>query len=258
MPRPDTPQESSFFPGLPVPLGLVVVTTPAHGCPYLPGRTSVSRGFRCAQMPGWLYQTLMDAGFRRSGDVFYQNVCPGCRSCSALRIPVDGFRPGKSRRRISRRNADLTLSLGRPSLTDEKHALYARYLEARHDGTMSTDREQLEDFLYRSPTETLEVCYRDPEDRLVGVGLCDLTPLALSSVYFYFDPGQGRRSLGIFSASVEIDMARRLGLRWYYPGFWVEGCPKMEYKAQLGSCELLRTDGHWRPFAPERERTPRG
>jgi arginine-tRNA-protein transferase len=199
-------------------------------------------------MPGWLYQALMDAGFRRSGDVFYQNACPGCRACEALRVPVDGFRPGKSQRRLRRRNADLALAFGRPTLTDEKHDLYVRYLAARHDGKMSADRQELEDFLYRSPTDTLEVCYRDPTGRLLGAGLCDLTPVALSSVYFFFDPDEVRRGLGIFSALVEIDLAGRLGLAWYYPGFWVRSCPKMAYKTAFRPCELLGTDGQWRPF----------
>ncbi|MBI5018288.1 MAG: arginyltransferase [Deltaproteobacteria bacterium] len=240
--------DRSIEPALPVPLGIPVVTAPPHECPYLPGRISVSRGFRCEKMPGGLYQALMDAGFRRSGDVFYQNVCPGCRACAALRVPCVGFEPRKSQRRVRRRNADLTLTVARPALSDEKHDLYVRYLTARHDGTMSTDREQLQEFLYRSPGETLEVCYRNPTGRLVGVGVCDLTPRALSSVYFYFAPDQARRSLGIFSATVEIDLGRRLGLAWYYPGFWVAGCHKMEYKASLRPSELLGTDGRWRPF----------
>ena len=79
-----------------------------------------------------------------------------------------------------------------------------------------------------------------------AVGLCDLTPLSVSSVYFYFDPALSRRSLGIFGALQELDLARRLGLDWYYPGFWVENCPTMAYKARLGPCELLGTDGRWR------------
>lgn len=241
-------QRLSFFPGLPVPEGLATTQTPARECPYLEGRRSSSRGFLCNAVPGWVHQKLMDAGFRRSGRVFYQNICPGCRTCTPIRVPVHAFEPSRSQRRLRRRNRDLTVSFGPPTLTDAKHRLYARYLAARHDGGMSGDREELEKFLYRSPTETLEVVYRDPAGRLAGVGICDFTPTALSSVYFYFEPEMGRRGLGTFSSLVEIDVAKGLGLSWYYPGFWVRGCPKMDYKSRFRPCELLRTDGVWRPF----------
>lgn len=237
-----------FFPALPVPLGLEVSTTLPHPCPYLSGRTAVSRGFGCGDVPGWAYQELMDAGFRRSGRVFYQMACPGCRACVPIRVPVGTFRPSRSQRRISRRNGDLAVSVGAPRLTAEKAGLYARYLAARHDRQMAGDVPELEDFLYRSPTETVEVCLRNPEGRLVGVGICDRTPLALSSVYFYFDPELPRSSLGIFGSLVELRVAGALGLRYYYLGYWVGGCAKMEYKAVFRPCELLGTDGLWRPF----------
>ncbi len=236
------------FPALPVPLGLEVATTPPHACPYLPGRTAVSRGFLCDAVPGWAYQALMDAGFRRSGRVFYQMACPGCRACAPIRVPVATFRPRRSQRRVGGRNRDLELTVGPPAFSTEKADLYARYLAARHDRQMSGNIGELKDFLYRSPTETLEVSYRDPKGRLVGAGICDQTPKALSTVYFFFDPDLGQRGLGIFSSLVEIEMARSLGLPYYYLGYWVRGCPKMEYKAGFGPCELLGTDGIWRPF----------
>ncbi|MFU8856032.1 MAG: arginyltransferase [Deferrisomatales bacterium] len=238
----------SFYPTLPVPLGLEVSATPPHECPYLPGRSAVSRGFRCDAVPGWAYQELMDAGFRRSGRVFYQMACPGCRNCVPLRVPVAGFRPGKSQRRVWRRNGNLEISLGPPELTGEKADLFRRYLAARHDGRMAGDPRELEGFLYRSPTDTLETCYRTPEGRLVGVGICDRTPTALSTVYFYFEPDCSPRGLGIFSSLAEIRLAEALGLTHYYFGYWIEGCPRMAYKAGFRPCELLGTDGLWRPF----------
>ncbi|GAB4263732.1 MAG: arginyltransferase [Deferrisomatales bacterium] len=246
------PQTMSHFPALPVPLGVDAVTTGARECPYLPGRKEVSRAFRCDHVPGWAYQALMDAGFRRCGDVFYQMCCPGCRACVPLRVPVAAFRPSKSQRRTLRRNTDLSLSFGRPRLTEEKHRLYARYLEMRHDGKMSGSWQELEGFLYRSPTDTVEMTYRDPAGALLGVGICDLTPVAVSTVYFYFDPDQARRGLGTFSSLTEIAVARSLGLSYYYLGFWVKGCARMEYKSRLRPSEALCTDGRWRPFGEGR------
>ena len=82
--------------------------------------------------------------------------------------------------------------------------------------------------------------------RLVGVGVLDLCPGAASSVYFYFDPAESRRSLGVFSALCEIEECRRRGLEHWYIGFHVAGCGKMEYKARFRPHELLGPDGIWR------------
>jgi arginine-tRNA-protein transferase len=236
----------SFYPAPPIPLGLDATVTPPHPCAYLPGRTSISRGFRCGRVTDGAYQALMDAGFRRSGDVFYQMLCPSCRSCVPLRVPVAGFRRSRSQRRVWRRNQELRVTYGPPVATAEKHQLYRRYLDARHHGSMNGSWEEMEGFLFRSPTETLEVCYRGPTGRLLGVGICDLTGAALSTVYFFFDPAAGRRSLGTFSSLTEIEVARKLGLPYYYLGYWVPGCRRMEYKSALRPAEGLCTDGYWR------------
>jgi leucyl-tRNA---protein transferase len=242
------PQTMCFYPALPVPLDLPVSTSAPHPCPYLPGLAAVTRGFRGDRVPGGAYQEFLDAGFRRSGRVFYQVACPGCRACRSIRVPTDTFRPSKAQRRLARRNRDLAVSWTTPILTAEKHELYRRYLAARHRGEMTGSWSELREFLYRSPTDTIEVTYRSPEGALLGVGLCDVTPQALSSVYFYFEPQEGRRGLGIFSSLVELRLAAAAGLPYYHLGYWVEGCPKMEYKAQFQPNELLCTDAVWRPF----------
>lgn len=234
-----------------MPFGIEPATGPAEPCPYLPDRVAVLRGFRCDALSGAAYQQLMDAGFRRSGRLFYQPVCPGCRACRPLRVAVASFRPGKSLRRVLGRNPDLRATWGPPELTPEKAALYARYLATRHDGAMTGEPDELEDFLYRSPTRTIEACYRDAAGRLLAVGICDLTPVALSSVYFFFDPSEPRRGLGTLGVITEIAAARRLGLAFYYPGFWVARSPRMAYKARFRPSEVLGTDGVWRPLGDE-------
>ena len=84
-------------------------------------------------------------------------------------------------------------------------------------------------------------------ERLVGVGIVDITPHALSSVYFYFEPALARRSLGVFSALREIEECRRRELSYWYVGFYVQGCAKMEYKGRFQPHELLSADGKWQP-----------
>ena len=97
----------------------------------------------------------------------------------------------------------------------------------------------------------MEFLYRDTGGTLIGVGICDVCEESLSSVYFYFDPGERKRGLGTFSAMWEIAWAGEAGIPFYYLGYWVRGCGAMEYKANFRPCEVLGTDGVWRGLEDE-------
>ena len=245
------PPTLSHHPAIPPPVKVRLTLFGGGACSYLPDRASVSRGFMVeGGMSPDLYHRFMDAGFRRSGRLLYQPVCPGCRACVPIRVPVDSFRPSKSQRRAARRNADLSVDVGPVELTEEKHALYRRYVEGWHGkaGASEGSLESLRTFLYDSPVETIEFTYRDPPGRLLAVGICDVCESSLSSVYFYFDPADAERGLGTFGALHEIEAARRLRIPYYYLGYWVAGCRSMRYKADYRPCEVLGGDGIWRPM----------
>jgi arginine-tRNA-protein transferase len=210
---------------------------------------SRTRGFASGDIPGGIYHQFMDAGFRRSGRLVYQPVCNGCRECVSLRVPVTTFTPSKSQRRCLRRNYDLQITGGEPSPDEEKFALYQRYMTQWHgraDEVEAPDAwETYLAFLYDSPVQSLEFCYRNAAGQLLAVGICDVCSQSMSSVYFYHEPLESRRGLGIFGALYEIEFARREGIAFYYLGYWVRGCAAMEYKANFRPCEILRPDGTW-------------
>ncbi|HEX2971957.1 MAG TPA: arginyltransferase [Tepidisphaeraceae bacterium] len=233
------------YPSLPAPIQVPLTVVPEHPCPYLPGRMAETRAFAAEDFPAELYHRLMDANFRRSGCIFYQPICRGCRACMQIRIPVGRFTPSKSQRRCWRRNQDLDVTAAVPRPTDEKFALYCKYLNQRHDGLMPDERASFEAFLYNSPVDTIEVCYRTNVGRLLAVGICDVCSSSLSSVYFYFDPAEAHRSLGTFGAMYEIDLTRHLGIPYYYLGYWIKECRTMQYKASFRPCQILHPDGLW-------------
>lgn len=236
------------FPALPPPVDVPMVEIPEPACGYFPDRASLTRAFSVGHMPGEIYQQFLDAGFRRSGRIIYQPVCRGCRACVPIRVPVESFSPSRSQRRTRRRNADLRIMIGPPEPTEEKFALYRHYQAGRHpDGPMECSWDSFVDYLYDSPIDTIECEYRDPRGRLLAVGICDLCPDLLSTVYFYYDPEESRRGLGTFGALQEIELTRRLGLSYYYLGYWITGCRTMEYKATFRPYEVLDADGVWRP-----------
>ncbi|MFQ5502811.1 MAG: arginyltransferase [Phycisphaerae bacterium] len=216
----------------------------AHECPYLPGRIAEDEFIVSSELKPSDYEHLMDQGFRRSGRIVYRPICDGCRECVPLRVPVDRFSPSRSQRRAWRRNQDLQIEIGPPRSTDEKWRIFTDYLAYQHDDAMSDEREGFDAFLYDSATETVEFVYRSV-GHVVGVGIVDVCPNCLSSVFFYFDPAEARRSLGVYSALYEIEMCRAWGRSYWYAGFYVRDCRRMNYKADYRPYELLGPGGVW-------------
>ena len=222
-----------------------------HTCPYLDGLDATEEGFMVEQLHPEVYHQLMDKGFRRSGHVLYRPRCGECRACVPLRIPVEAFLPSRSQRRIIRRNSDLDIRIAPPLYDQERLDLYQRYLLSQHpDSPQSDDPEGLENFLYTTCVDTIEVTYYHPEGHLIGVSILDLSEQALSSVYHFFDPKEHRRSIGVFSVLSEIELCRTRGLSHYYLGYWVEGSKTMQYKASYYPHEILKRDEWVRRSSP--------
>ncbi|KAM6922134.1 arginyl-tRNA--protein transferase 1 isoform 3-T3 [Lycodopsis pacificus] len=82
------------------------------------------------------------------------------------------------------------------------------------------------------------------DGRIVAVGVIDILPACVSSVYLYYHPDFASLSLGSYSALREIAFTRQLQkqspkLSYYYLGFYIHSCPKMRYKGQYRPSDLL-------------------
>ena len=220
-------------------------------CPYLPEREWRLMLVDGGQL-GPSYRQLLDEGFRRHGSHLYRPDCINCNACQVHRVPVDTFTMTRSQRRCWKKGqAQFDRVLTEPSCTGEKVALYNAYLAHQHGSKDEPiDEQRYHDFFVATclPGRTLEVQLRERETgALAAVGIVDFFTDALSSVYCYFDPAWAKISPGTYSALAEIDLARELGLRYYYMGFYIRGCAAMDYKANFSPCEL-RTMGEdgWR------------
>lgn len=222
-------------------------------CVYLPGRSWALRMIP-APRSDQRYEELLDDHHRRSGWVAYKPICEDCQACQPIRVPVESFRPSKSQRRILRRNEDVKVELGIPEATQEKLDLHNRFVATRFNKGESAfkDLASYDEVFGASPITTREMRFRIGS-RLVGLGVIDVTPRVVSSVYFFFDPDESRRSLGTFSALREIELARETLRPYVYFGYYIAGCREMNYKSRFRPCEVLEPDGTWRPFGPEDE-----
>lgn len=149
----------------------------------------------------------------------------------------------------------------------ESYQVYKRYQMTVHkDPPDKPSESQFRRFLCDSPLEP-----ENPSDgpdcgygsfhqqyclngKIIAVGVIDILPACVSSVYLYYDPDYSGMSLGVYSALRELAFTRQLHekaprLRYYYMGFYIHSCSKMRYKGQYRPSDLLCPETYvWVPI----------
>lgn len=232
------------------PKELIVHDAP-YACPYLPGRE--------ARLPMRLPSRVLDAaeldarlaeGDRRHGPFLYRPSCETCKECEAIRIPARELRSRRSHRRVlAKGDRVFRIELGPPIVDEARLALYAKHKSERNlvTGTVGAlDRRGYESFLVDRRTPAFEMRYWDG-DHLAAVAIVDRGETALSAVYCLWDPAYSNVSLGTYSILTQLELCRRLGMRYLYLGLYIAGNRHMSYKDRFRPNERL-IDGRWRRF----------
>lgn len=230
--------------------------TAPTACPYLRGKLErkVFTHLIGKRAPE-LNDVLTHGGFRRSQTIAYRPACDGCRACISVRVLVDDFSPSRNMRRVSDGNRDLVGEMRENTPTSEQYSLFRHYLDSRHASGGMADMTALDFAMMvedsHVETKVIEYRRRGPDTAingrgvgpLIGCALTDVLGDGLSMVYSFFDPDEAERSLGTHMILDHIARARRLGLPYVYLGYWVEGSPKMAYKARFTPQERLAPHG---------------
>jgi arginine-tRNA-protein transferase len=219
------------------------LTEPPHPCIYLPEKQASLEIRLLVEVTSHELEEMLSRGWRRFGPMYFRPACADCGECKTLRIPTATFAPSKSQRRARKNAAHLVRRVGRPIIDDERLALYARW-HAQRENVRGWDESPLDaeryafDFAFPHPS-VREVSFTDPSGRLVGLGIVDDTDVALSAVYFFWDPEHAPSSLGTAHIVMLVDEARARGMSHVYLGYRVEGCASLMYKGRYQPHELL-------------------
>jgi arginine-tRNA-protein transferase len=226
---------------------------PPGPCGYLPDQTWRLEYEHFADLSRAEYMQRMLRGWRRFGATLFRPRCPSCRACQPLRVVADAFRPDRGQKRVRRANSgEVTLRVGRPSVTRAKLDLYDRYHAFQSEAKdwpvhPPKDAAAYAESFVDNPFPTQEWCYF-LENKLVGVGYVDDLPQGLSAIYFFYDPDCRRRSLGTWNILQVIEAAAARGLPHVYLGYYIAGSPSMAYKARFVPNQILGDDGKWHNF----------
>ncbi|KAI9278374.1 arginine-tRNA-protein transferase, partial [Phascolomyces articulosus] len=302
-----------------------------HSCGYCHSSddTSYTYGMWAHALTCEDYQTLIDRGWRRSGQYLYKpDLRKSCCPQYTIRLNANEFTPTKSQRKIinkfnrfiegswkplkeeemdgdkqqqptsspsSKVNYDtkknmtenihlvekdkepadhsyehkFEIVLEPSSVTKEKFELYRKYqVHIHHDEFDEVSERGFKRFLVDSPLKIEQFSDGKTgqgygsfhqkyilDGKLIAIAVLDILPKCVSSVYFIYDPDYNFLGLGNYSALREISLTQELAhsvsseLHWYYMGYYIHSCPKMNYKGAYQPSELLDAETYqWYPI----------
>lgn len=193
------------------------------------------------------YSSIIQVGFRRSGEQLYRPHCSTCSACESLRILTELFIPSKSQKRVLAKNKNIVISINE-EVRDDYYALYEKYITVAHrDGSMyPPSYEQYRNFIHCSWQSPLFIEGRI-DGKLIGVAVTDKVNGGLSALYTYFDPDMSKNSLGTFFILQQISICQQENIPYLYLGYQIDKCNKMSYKNKFYPHQRYR-DNKWEMF----------
>jgi arginine-tRNA-protein transferase len=88
--------------------------------------------------------------------------------------------------------------------------------------------------------------FRDSKG-IVAVSIIDKLEDGISSVYTFFDTEDRSASYGTYSICWQIELCKKIGLRYLYLGYWIKESKKMSYKTRFHPLQGLIQD-RWIPL----------
>lgn len=216
---------------------------PCRTCDYYGDRYSYFRYFFIQDCSKSLCQALIERGFRRFGEYFFTPMCAGCSECISIRQRVGDFVLSKSHRRVIAKNVQTSITIARPSISDEKLWLYDKYHQVM-EGKKGWNYQEMSADSYRESFVDgygdfgYEISYKI-DGKLAGVGYFDLLHHGISAAYFFYDHKFSKLSLGTFNILTQLLIAKSKNLPYFYPGYWIKDHHSVGYKERFTPFEVL-------------------
>ncbi len=165
-----------------------------------------------------------------------------------IRLPLKDYEFRKSLRKVLKKNRHFKTVIQEATITDEKEALYQKFILRFDDYIAPTLRESLLDGGATSIYDTYEAAVYD-KDRLIAISYFDLGYKAMASIMGVFDPEYNAYSLGFYTMLVEIAFGKKQGFLHYYPGYVIPSYDKFDYKLRIGDVEFyILEEDTWYPL----------
>lgn len=165
-----------------------------------------------------------------------------------IRVSLPSMRTTRKHKRISLANQNFKLNISKYECTPEVERLFYLYKQnvfpGHVDGYLKFDKRHNAFSSYG-----LEV--RDGET-LIGLGVFDLGATTVTTQLTVYHPDYTKYYLGKFISLQIARFAHSIGKKWLYPGYIIQGNPKMNYKLfydRMATEIYLRKQNVWIPYS---------
>lgn len=198
---------------------------------------------------------LWERGWRHFGTHFFRYNLGffelDIRKVIPLRIRLGTNTLTKSQRRNLRRNSSRRIECGPLNITSDSKLLFSKHIRRFEDSVPESINDFVPDRADGSPCDTRQLSVFDGET-LIAESYFDVGETALSGIFAIFDPERSRDGLGIFTLLQEIELARDLGMQFYYLGYSYEGSSFYDYKKRFRGTEAFDWNSKWIDFVDRR------
>jgi len=222
---------------------MIEFATEEKECPYLPDRKSQTEYNFVYDCSAKECEDYIKGGWRRFGKLFFRPICHDCNECKNIKIIVDDFKLSKSFKRVLKKNKSTEVVLKRPSATIECVNLYNKY----HKVMRSKRNWDDEEISFKDYYSTFVEGYNEfgfeinfvKDAKLIGVAFFDLIQSGISSTYCFYDHDYEKLSIGTFSILKQIEIAKKLNLKYIYLGYYVKENKSLKYKSRFKPFEIF-------------------
>jgi len=197
---------------------------------------------------GWfrMRQTIFTTHFLEFDGEFFSAVW--------LRVDLQAWKDDRRFRELEKRNRRFRVQFQKADTVPgpDMEALFARYRESLPIEVAPS----LEDLLIGYETSTIfdswEVRLFDGE-ALVAAGIFDLGTRGAAGITSFYEPDYKKHSLGKYLIYLKMEFCRDRGIEWFYPGYFVPGRPRFDYKLEIAADQLEYLDlasGSWVGWQP--------
>lgn len=182
---------------------------------------------------GWfrMGQSIFTTNFLNFKNQFYSAIW--------LRIELNNYSPDSTIKKLSKLNSAFRIEFNKCNINLEKEELFALYRSSVAFDASDSIRQQLLGCSSGivSIFDTHEICVYDG-DKLIAAGFFDVGKNAAEGISSFYHPDYKKYSLGKFLIYSKIEYCKSLGLKYFYPGYFVPGYNAFDYKLSIGTKEL--------------------
>ena len=155
-----------------------------------------------------------------------------------LRIPLEGFQFKKKHRRLMRKvEQNFRVEIKQATFDISKEVLFEKYKKHFKGNLYSTVNMYMLDDAPYNAFNTLECCVYDGNE-LIAFSYFDKGVKSIASILAAYHQDYAGYSLGIYTMLAEVKYAMAHNFEFYYPGYFVPGFKRFDYKYSLGGSEF--------------------